>query len=87
MRKTWLVVLGVVVVLVAYVGWSLTRAQATVEVVSGQIETIRAFIEEQAKTELPHDHLVAMPIAGWLEPIRLREGDPVSAGEVKTLLI
>ena len=82
MRTTWLVVLGVVVVLVAYAGWSLTRPEATVEVVSGQIETIRAFIEERAKTELPHDHLVAMPIAGWLEPIRLREGDPVTAGQV-----
>ena len=82
MRTTWLVVLGVVVVLIAYAAWSLARPEATVDVVCGQIETIRIFVEEQAKTELPHDHLVAMPIAGWLEPILLREGDPVAAGQV-----
>ena len=55
---------------------------AAVEVINPRVQAIRAYVEEQAVTELPHDYLVAMPIAGWLERIDLREGDPVSKEQV-----
>jgi HlyD family secretion protein len=70
------------IVIVAVVWFRRTRPQAEVAVLRPERSTIRAWIEEQATTELPQDVLVATPIAGWLEPIRLREGDRVEAGQV-----
>jgi HlyD family secretion protein len=82
MRKEWLILLVIIVLGVA--AWAYRRAQpaATVSVVNPQTKTIRAYVEERAVTELPHDFLIAMPIAGWLEPITLREGDPVEKDSV-----
>ncbi|NOX54554.1 MAG: efflux RND transporter periplasmic adaptor subunit [Planctomycetes bacterium] len=82
MTKGWLIALLLVAgcVLVGLL-W-MSQPDAVVEVTSPRTETIRAYIEEQAVTELPHEHLISMPIAGWLEPITLREGDPVREGQV-----
>jgi HlyD family secretion protein len=76
-------VAGVVVVAVAAV-IVVRRLQpdATVAVVKPRTEDLRAYVEEQAVTELPRDYLVSMPIDGWLEPIALREGDTVAAKKV-----
>ncbi|MCG8409416.1 MAG: efflux RND transporter periplasmic adaptor subunit [Phycisphaerales bacterium] len=82
MKKSWLIVLVVVLVIVLLTVWNSFQAEATVDVTSPKVQTIRAFVEEQAVTELPHDYLISMPIAGWLEPIRLREGDGVKKGDV-----
>jgi len=76
-------VLGVVVaVVVAAAIWRSVRPDATLTVIRPRTETLRACVSEQAVTELPHDQLISMPIAGWLEPITLREGDRVEANEV-----
>lgn len=82
MKRGWWVVGAVAVVVVALMAWNATRPEATVEVVRPVRHPIRAFVEEQARTELPQDYLIAMPISGWLEPILLREGDAVTAGQV-----
>ncbi len=81
MKKGWIVI-AAIVVLVVVVAIRATRPRATVEVVKPVVQTIRAYVEEQAVTELPHDYLVSMPISGWLMPIQLREGDKVDKGEV-----
>ena len=80
--RVWLI--GVVVVLIIGVSsiWHILGPTATVTVLSPSQANIRAWVEEQATTELSHDVLVAMPIAGWLEPIDLREGDVVTKGQV-----
>lgn len=82
MKRGWWIVGGAGVIVVALIAWSATRPEATVEVVHPERRTIRAYAEEQARTQLPQDYLIAMPIAGWLEPIDLREGDAVTQGEV-----
>ncbi len=82
MKKGRLTVILVVVVLIAIIVWASSRPALTVVVVQPQRQTVRAFVEEQAVTELPQDYLISMSIAGWLEPILLREGDPVAAGQV-----
>jgi HlyD family secretion protein len=74
--------LVVVVVVAAYVVHRATRVDVELEVLSPHVGTIRAYVEEQATTELPRDYLIATPINGWLEPIGLREGDTVREGEV-----
>lgn len=82
MKKGRLLALIVVAIVVLVVGWNSLRSDATVETVTPAVQTIREFVEEQAVTELPHDYLISMPISGWLEAISLREGDPVTQGQV-----
>jgi len=81
MKQKGLIVFAAVAVVGVLIVWNSLKPQATLEVVSPTVRTIRAYVEEQAVTELPHDHLVSMPIAGWLEPIGLREGDAVKKDE------
>lgn len=82
MKKGSLVAIGLVVALVAFGVWRFLQPEATLEVVSPTVRTVRVYVEEQAVTELPHDYLISMPISGWLEPIILREGDEVSKDQV-----
>ncbi len=82
MKKRWVILFVVVLLVAAFVGWQMRQPDARLGVIRPRIATIRAYVEERAVTELPHDFLVAMPIAGWLKPIALREGDPVKEGEV-----
>ena len=82
MKKRWLYLLIVVIVVGLLTVWQVRQPDATVEVISPLVQTIRAYVEEQAVTELPHDYLIATPIAGWLERIDLREGDTVSQDQV-----
>ena len=82
MKKGWLVIVALVVLVVVVVAIRAVQPQATVEVITPKVQTIRAYVEEQAVTELPHDYLISMPISGWLQPIRLREGDTVNNGQI-----
>ena len=82
MKKSWLIAFIVIAVVAALIAWNSLRPEATLEVVSPTVQTIRAYVEEQAVTELPLDYLISMPIAGWLEAIRLREGDTVAKDQV-----
>lgn len=45
-------------------------------------QTIRAYIEERAKTRLPDIHRITMPLQGRILPIELQEGETVSADQV-----
>ncbi len=82
MKTRWLIVALIVLVVVVGGVWWATRPDAEVQVIQPRIATIRAYVEEQAVTELPHDHLISMPINGWLQRIELREGDPVAQDQV-----
>lgn len=82
MKKTTLALILAALAVAAYAVWMATRPELRVETIQPRVGTIREYVEEQAVTELPTDYLVAMPIAGWLEPITLREGDRVAAGQV-----
>lgn len=81
MKKSWVMVIVLVLLVGGLVVWQMQRPDATVEVIHPSRGPIREHVEEQAVTELPQDYLVAMPIDGWLEPIDLREGDPVKKGQ------
>jgi len=43
---------------------------------------MRTYVEERAKTRIPHTYKVSMPLDGRVLPITLEEGDRVSKGEV-----
>lgn len=80
--KKWIIPAAIVAAVAITWGLWSARPDLIVDVVSPRVGTIEAYVEEQAVTELPQDVLVAMPIAGWLEPIILREGDAVAKGAV-----
>lgn len=82
MRTRWILLLLALAVIAGVVVWQLRQPDAVVRTIRPTRDTIREFVEDQAVTELPRDYLIAMPIAGWLEPIELREGDPVRQGQV-----
>jgi len=82
MKARYIIPFVIILIVVGFVAWRSIRPDATLDVVQPRIETIQAYVEEQATTELPHDYLIATPIAGWLAPIALREGDPVQQGHV-----
>jgi HlyD family secretion protein len=82
MKAKWVVLILVAAGVIAMVLWMKSRPDATVAVVQPTRQAVRAYVEEQAVTELPHDYLISMPISGWLEPIMLREGDTVAKDQV-----
>ena len=75
-------ILIAIVVLVAAAGYVAFRprpiAVETVEVARG---TVREYIAEDAKTRLDEEYIVAMPISGTTERLRLDVGDGVQEGE------
>ena len=48
--------------------------------------TIKTYVEERAKTSLPHVYRITMPFTGRVKPITLREGDAVKEGTIVALL-
>lgn len=44
--------------------------------------SIKAYVEERARTSLPHIYHVTMPLQGRVLPIAVEEGDQVKTGEV-----
>ncbi len=82
MKRSTLITVTIGLGLLAAATWLLTPAGVPIDVIRPLRTTIRAYVEEQAVTELPQDYLIAMPIAGWLEPITLREGDAARAGQI-----
>lgn len=80
-RKRWIMLIisaGVVGLIV----FAMRPKPMVVQSVMPKVQTIKAYVQEQAVTELPHDYLISMPINGWLNPITLREGDTVTADQV-----
>jgi HlyD family secretion protein len=81
MRRWWIVV--ILVAILGLAGWAL-RAGKGVPVDTAVVRkgTIRAYVEERAKTRLPDIYAVTMPLQGRILPIELTEGERVSKGQV-----
>lgn len=80
MNKKWIVLLIVLALAAAY---SLRPEGAIpVELVDVGRGSVVAEVQDRGRTSLPHRHSLAMPIAGRLLPIELREGDHVAAGQI-----
>jgi HlyD family secretion protein len=82
MRTRWILILVVLALLAGLLIFRAARPAATLSVIRPHRGAIRAYVQELATTRLPQDYLIAMPIPGWLNPIDLREGDPVRKGQV-----
>lgn len=78
-RAIWVVVIGIVVLGTVYAMLPQTIA---VPIGTPEIQTVEAFISEEAKTRLNDTYTLAMPVNGTLERITLEVGDEVRAGDV-----
>jgi len=75
----------VAVVVVALIGWGVAGSlleTTGVPMTAARRGTLRAYVEERARTSLPQTHRLAMPLDGRILPITKRPGDRVKKGEV-----
>lgn len=82
MKLRYILIAIIAVLIAAMVLYNRAKPDMHLEIVTPRVADIRAYVDEQAVTELPHDYLIAMPIAGWLQPITLREGDAVRKDQI-----
>lgn len=80
--KTWLLIILFAAVLATGTIYERFASGTPVEVARAGFGPIREFIDEEARTRLPRTYEVTMPFNGRIEPIAVREGTPVKAGDV-----
>ena len=80
--KKWIVIIVVVVVAIGWMVYKRATSSVPVQVATVERGEIRAFIDERAKTTLPHVWRLTMPLDGRIAPIALDSGDPVTKGQV-----
>ncbi|MCP4194391.1 MAG: HlyD family efflux transporter periplasmic adaptor subunit [Planctomycetaceae bacterium] len=49
---------------------------------TAKVQTIRTYIQERAKTQLPEVHRITMPLQGRILPIEIEEGEWVTANQI-----
>ena len=81
-RWAWLTVTTVVLVVVGISIISAITEGTPIRTAIISEGTIRSYIEERARTSLPHIFHVTMPLQGRVMPISVEEGDTVKAGDI-----
>jgi HlyD family secretion protein len=66
--------------------WAFAPRPVEVEVATAAVGRFEATIDEDGKTRVRDRYVISAPLAGALERVRLREGDPVEAGAVVATL-
>jgi HlyD family secretion protein len=79
-RWLW-ILLGLVVVAIG-TSFALKPKGVPVDVAIASRQSIREYVEEQAKTRLPETYQITMPLQGRVLPIELDEGDRVEADQI-----
>ncbi len=81
-RWVWVVVIILAVLAVA-AGITAELTQKTpIQAAAVTQGSIQAYVEERARTSLPHIYHVTMPMQGRVMPIQVQEGEMVEAGQV-----
>lgn len=85
-----IVIFSISAVLILAIGWGAYASLhngAPVEAAEVRRGAISEFIEERGQTRLPMTYLITMPYSGRIQAIALREGDPVSEGQVVAQMV
>jgi HlyD family secretion protein len=81
--RTWTILLLAVVALsLAGLGYSSWSSGTLVEAARAQLGSVREYVDEEGKTRLAETYLITMPYDGRIEPIDLLEGTTVKRGQV-----
>ncbi len=81
----WAAACAVIASALGYLWWDASRV--VVEVVPVEQGEVAQYVDEQARTRLPHIHRITMPYTGRIEAITLSEGTPVSQGQVVARMV
>jgi HlyD family secretion protein len=79
-RKTVLWSVVVAAVAAAALGWAFAPRPTEVDTAATVTERFESGIEEDGRTRLRERYVISAPVAGRLNRITLREGDPIEAG-------
>ena len=86
-RKTLLITAAGGVALAALLAWAFAPRPVEVELAEASVGRFETTIDEDARTRLRERFVVSAPLAGRLQRITLREGDPVADGAVVATLM
>jgi HlyD family secretion protein len=67
--------------IVALIAWSFRPQPVPVDMATVQVGALRVTIDEEGITRVRDRYIVSAPVAGRLERVELRPGDPVVAGD------
>jgi len=88
MRTRNQIALGVVLAaLIALVAWALRAPPVSVELAEVRKGVFEQTVADDGKTRVRERYTVSAPLAGRVERIRLKAGDPVERGQVVALLM
>lgn len=85
-RRPWLKALVALIVLAVLV-WALLPQPLPVDHAPVDRAALTVAVVEEGRTRVRHRYLITPPVAGELQRISLRPGDPVSAGETVLALL
>lgn len=77
-----IVLIAIALIVVALLWWSFQPAPVPVSVATVQRGPLQVTIQQDGMTRVRDRYVVAAPVTGHLERIRLDEGDPVKRGQV-----
>jgi HlyD family secretion protein len=81
-RWVWASMIALLLLLVILAVVSKMNKKSLVRVAVATEGNIKAYVEERARTSLPHIYHVTMPLQGRVLPITVEEGDKVTVGEI-----
>ena len=88
MRTRNKIALGVALAaLIALVAWALRAPPVSVELAEVRKGVFEQTVSDDGKTRVRERYTVSAPLAGRVERIRLKAGDPVERGQVVALLM
>ncbi len=80
-QLTWLIIGAAVVVIIVGAAAGVLSPPVDVQTATVQEGTIKAYVEERARTTLPRVYRITMPYAGRVEPITVEAGTMVKKGD------
>jgi HlyD family secretion protein len=83
----WWIIGGIAAIVVAVAAMRTFSSGVPVESAAAAPADIREFVDEQAQTRLPIEHLITMPYDGRVAAIKVEEGARVKADEVVAQIV
>lgn len=83
-RKSWIFVTVIVVIFIIAAATIFSRLSQKIPVRTAGVSVgiIHAYVEERARTSLPHTYHITMPLQGRVLPIDVHEGERVKVGDI-----
>lgn len=85
-RKKWILIGAACLLVLAGIVYYAMGTPVPVQMAKAARGSIDAYVEERARTTLPHVFRLTMPLEGRIQPITLEAGTPVKAGEVVAMM-